>query len=155
VPLFDDSKDEDRELAIELKRQWESRLKIRVEIVFATTVAQYLLLRDSEAYHVLLRDFNVDSGDPLNFYSAYGHGARFKMEWPDRRYQVMLQEAGRAKTESERNRTIAQLDDYLLKETVTVVPLYYRGDLSVVRSSIKGYDGSSWQPYFLKNLSFK
>src|SRR5262249_37035774 len=86
VPGFDDSKDEDREIALELKRQWEARLHIQVEVLFASTPSQYLLLRDSSAYHLLLRDFNIDSGDPLNFYSAYGSGSRFDMVWPDRKY---------------------------------------------------------------------
>src|SRR4051812_5538556 len=97
VPNFDDSKEEDRDIAIELKRQLEARLNVRVELQFADTVKQYLALRDTQDYHLLLRDFNVDSGDPLNFYEAYATGSRFGMTWPDRKYDVLLQEASRAK----------------------------------------------------------
>jgi oligopeptide transport system substrate-binding protein len=154
VPNFDDSKEEDRDLAIELKRQLEYRLNVRVELLIADNVKKYLALRDSGAYHLLLRDFNVDSGDPLNFYQAYASGSRFGMTWPDRKYDVILQEAGRAKTERELAQKVGVVDDFLLKESVTVIPLFYRGDLTVVRSNVKGYDSAAWQPYFLKKLSF-
>jgi oligopeptide transport system substrate-binding protein len=154
VPNFDDSKEEDRDIAIELKRQLESRLGVRVELQFADTVKQYLALRDSQEYHVLLRDFNVDNGDPMNFYQAYANGSRFGYTWPDREYEVMLQEAARTKSASDLRSSVGKLDDYLLKDTVTVIPLFYRGDLTVVRSNIKGFDSGAWEPYFLKRLSF-
>ena len=154
VPNFDDSKEEDRDIAFELKRQLETRLNVIVELQFADTYAQYLTLRDNQAYHLLLRDFNVDTGDPVNFYQAYASGSRFGNTWADSEYEVLLQEAARTKSSSDLIQAVEKLDDYLLKQTVTVIPLFYRGDLTVVRSNIKGFDSGAWEPYFLKRLSF-
>lgn len=155
VPYFDESKEEDRQIAEELKRQWEATLKLQVRIVLATSVSQYLVIRDAGDYNVVVRDFGIESGDPLDPYAAYATGSRFNIQWPDRKYDVLVQDAVRAHATTDVAAAVRKLDDFLLKEAVAVVPLFYRGDLTVIRSMVQGYAAATWQPYYLKNFSIE
>lgn len=154
IPNFDENRGEQVEIGNYLKAQWRKILGVEVEMIVAESYSQYLLLRDTGEFHLLLRDFSIDTPDSLSFYEPYGSGGRLGYQWTDPSFDQFIQEARRTKDLKKRKDLLMKLNDFLLAKEIAVMPLFYKGTQTLVRSDLKGRVGQFWKSYHLKEVKF-
>lgn len=154
VPNFDESRGEQVEIANYLKKKWEVILGTAIEIIVADTSQQYTLLRDGGDYNLLLRDFNIDSPDPLAMYEPYATGSKFGYQWKEPEFDEGIKQSRRIRNLEKRKEVLRKLDDFLLVEQAAVFPLFYKGDLTAVSNRIHGFTPELWRDYGVKGLYF-
>ena len=137
VPTFDEHAEEDLATAEAIRKQLVANLGADVTVTPAPTEQAYSLLRDTESYSLLLRDWSVDGPDPEQFYSFYGSATKKSSTWTDPRYDQLLALARDKKDPAQRAAAYLELDRYLVQGNVGMLPLLYISDEALVGPRVR------------------
>jgi oligopeptide transport system substrate-binding protein len=154
VPLFDEHAPENLKAAEIIQEMLEKNLGAKITLQKAETEGVYSLIRDTQAYSLVLRDW-TGTNDPDEFYSFYASQSKKSTSWSNAAYDALLEQSRAEKTASKRNVIYHQMDQMLVEEQTAVTPLFYESDASLVSSRISGFDKNNFMPCRVRDLDLR
>jgi oligopeptide transport system substrate-binding protein len=151
VPMFDEHAEVNIRTAEALQKMLVKELHADVTLQRAETEQLYTLLRDTQQYSLLLRDW-TGTNDPDEFYAFYASFSKKSTTWSSPSYDKILEESRAEKSATKRAALYRQLDSILTVENFAVIPLYYSSDGMLVSRRVSGFNPKSPDPCRVKNL---
>ena len=154
VPLFDEHAEENLKIAGMIQKMLEQNLPAVVTIQKAETEQLYSLLRDTQEYSLLLRDWTA-SNDPDEFYSFYATQTRKSTLWSNAEYDKLVEQSRAEKSASKRMDYYRQMERLLVDNEVAVLPILYESDAALVTHQLPTFDPNSPQPCVVRDLGLQ
>jgi ABC-type oligopeptide transport system substrate-binding subunit/DNA-binding SARP family transcriptional activator len=132
----------------DLQAQW--RQTLGVEIAWQTPDwATFLKQLRNEQHHVFCAMWVADYPDPDNFLRV--SRAETWAKWHDKRYERLVEEAGRAMNQEERMRLYRQADRILVAEA-PILPLTYEREHLLIKPWVMRYPTAASKAVFWKDV---
>jgi oligopeptide transport system substrate-binding protein len=154
VPMFDEHSSQNLKAAQTIQAQLKAGLYAEVTLQLADTEQLYSLLRDTQQYSLLLRDW-TGTYDPDEFYSFYASFSKKSTNWSSAAYDKLVQEARIAKSESARMKIYRAMDATLLQKDFVLFPLFYSADAMLVGPRVSGFNSERPDPCRVRALTVK
>jgi ABC-type oligopeptide transport system substrate-binding subunit len=151
VPMFDEHAEVNIRTAEAIQKILVKELHADVTIQRAETEQLYTLLRDTQQYSLLLRDW-TGTNDPDEFYAFYASFSKKSTTWSSGSYDKILEESRAEKSATKRAALYRQLDSILTTESFAVIPLFYSSDGMLVSHRVLGFNAKDAEPCKIKNL---
>ncbi len=151
VPMFDEHAEVNIRTAEAIQGMLVKDLHADVTLQRAETEQLYTLLRDTQQYSLLLRDW-TGTNDPDEFYAFYASFSKKSTTWSSGSYDKILEESRAEKSATRRAALYRQLDSILTTESFAVIPLFYSSDGMLVSHRVSGFNPKDPEPCKIKNL---
>jgi oligopeptide transport system substrate-binding protein len=154
VPMFDEHSDENLKTAQLIRQMLTQELHADVTLQRAETEQLYSLLRDTQQYSLLIRDW-TGTIDPDEFYSFYASFSRKSTSWSDPAYDKLVEQSRYEKNATKRMKLYREMDEMLTQKNFAVLPLYYSADGILVGRRVEGFNADSLDPCKIRAQSLK
>jgi oligopeptide transport system substrate-binding protein len=149
--MFDEHAEVNIRTAEAIQKMLVKELHADVTLQRAETEQLYTLLRDTQQYSLLLRDW-TGTNDPDEFYAFYASFSKKSTTWSSPSYDKILEESRAEKSATKRAALYRQLDSILTVENFAVIPLFYSSDGMLVSHRVSGFNPKDAEPCKIRNL---
>jgi oligopeptide transport system substrate-binding protein len=154
VPMFDEHAEVNIRTAEAIQKMLAKELHADVTLQRAETEQLYTLLRDTQQYSLLLRDW-TGTNDPDEFYAFYASFSKKSTTWSSPSYDKILEESRAEKSTTKRAALYRQLDSILTVENFAVIPLFYSSDGMLVSRRVSGFNAEDAEPCRIRTLGLE
>jgi oligopeptide transport system substrate-binding protein len=154
VPMFDEHSAQNLKAAQAIEEQLKTGLHAEATLQQADTEQLYSLLRDTQQYSLLIRDW-TGTNDPDEFYSFYASFSKKSTNWSNPAYDKLVQDSRVSKSEITRTMLYRKMDEMLLQKEFALVPLFYSADAMLVGPRVSGFNSERPNPCRVRSLSVK
>ena len=154
VPMFDEHATQNLKAAQAIQTMLETGLHAEVTLQQATTEQLYSLLRDTQQFSLLMRDW-TGTNDPDAFYSFYASFSKKSTNWSNAKYDKLVQDSRVVKSDGERMKLYREMDETLVQKEFAILPLFYSADAMLVGARISGFNSERADPCRVRALSVK
>jgi oligopeptide transport system substrate-binding protein len=154
VPMFDEHATQNLKAAQAIQAMLETGLHAGVTLQQANTEQLYSLLRDTQQFSLLMRDW-TGTNDPDEFYSFYASFSKKSTNWSSVKYDKLVQDSRVVKSDGERMKLYREMDQTLVQKEFAILPLFYSADAMLVGPRISGFNSERADPCRVRALSVK
>ena len=154
VPMFDEHAAQNLKAAETIETMLQTGLHAEVTLQEANTEQLYSLLRDTQQFSLLIRDW-TGTNDPDQFYSFYASFSKKSTNWSNSIYDKLVLDSRVVKSESARMKLYRQMDETIVQKEFAIIPLFYSADAMLVGNRVAGFDAERPDPCRIRPLSVR